>query len=117
MKYLLILITLLFISCNPNTAPKGMTYLITLSDGNVIECNNYKPWDGKSDKVITVDYIHHGDYKTTLVPYEPNLLYNMGYKQGQIDAIEHNACYAKVLTNDGEVLWKDTCSVKRKPKI
>ena len=115
---LFIVLLFIFTSCQLNEAPEGMTYLITLPDGNVVECKEYRDMNSKDADFIEARYFYgNGKVSIKTVPYEPNLLYNLGYKQGQIDALEGKGCYAKVLTNDGEVLWKDTCSVKRKPRL
>lgn len=116
MKQILFLLLVAMLTSCTKYAPDGMAYVIELYDGEFIVAKNYKTEpDG-----FTVKYIDTKDLpiKTHfVVNYKPNLLYEAGYKKGQIDAENGNICFVRVATDNGEILWKDTCSVKRKVKI
>ena len=112
MRYLFLLFLFLsFISCDTRHVTKGYTYLLTLPDGTVIQAENYS----LNDEHINVVFCK--PVKADIVKYVPNILFVTGYKQGCIDAMEGRSCYVKMLNDQGEVMYKDTCIIKPTPNF
>lgn len=120
---LFILLTILLTSCGDKyIATPGYMFKVILPDSTSIITNEFTVTNTKTEtRIIIPEKIYSTalgtEFKIETLPYVPDYEYSEGYKRGQIDILEGRGCYAKVMTDDGEVLWKDTCKVKRKPKL
>lgn len=116
MKKILFACLIILLGSCKTRPPKNNLFVFVTNDG-LFYATEYMEMEGHYDInacfAIPKEYVL--DIRTTERNY--NELYYLGYRQGQIDALEGRPRFIKVTNNDGEVVYTDTSDIQNPIKI
>ncbi len=117
MNRIIFLLLCLALSSCADVAPSGYVWIVK-TEKTTFECTKMfrnedgsvrikmanGPWVDMNNKIISI---------TVVRDHESNIGgYTVGYKDGQIDAINGKICLVRMTSDAGEVFFQDTCKHK-----